>query len=74
MSDKLTMVVAGVGTGGTITGIASRIKQTHPHVKVVGYGQMLLILLNNIAYISQSLTKAVSASCDIILSEQPLLS
>lgn len=36
LGDKLTMVVAGVGTGGTITGIASRIKQTHPHVKVVG--------------------------------------
>jgi cysteine synthase len=36
MGDSISMVVAGVGTGGTITGIAKRIKQTHSHVKVVG--------------------------------------
>jgi cysteine synthase len=36
MGDRLTMLVAGVGTGGTITGIAARINKTHPHVKIVG--------------------------------------
>ncbi|MBA2653527.1 MAG: pyridoxal-phosphate dependent enzyme [Gammaproteobacteria bacterium] len=30
------MLVAGVGTGGTITGLARRLKQTMPHLKVVG--------------------------------------
>ncbi|MBV54005.1 MAG: cystathionine beta-lyase [Coxiellaceae bacterium] len=34
--ENLSMVVAGMGTGGTISGIAQRIKLTHPHVKVVG--------------------------------------
>jgi len=33
---------------------------------------MLLIRLFNTAYISKSLTKAASASCDMISSEQPL--
>jgi cysteine synthase len=36
MGDKLTMVVAGVGTGGTITGIAKRIKKEKPDVKIIG--------------------------------------
>lgn len=33
---KLDMIVCGVGTGGTLTGIASRIKSVAPHVKIVG--------------------------------------
>jgi cysteine synthase A len=40
----LAMVVMGVGTGGTITGVARRIKQDMPHVKIVGidpYGSIL---------------------------------
>ena len=36
IGDNLSMVVAGVGTGGTISGIAQRIKHSHPHVKIVG--------------------------------------
>ncbi|KTC76990.1 pyridoxal-phosphate dependent enzyme [Legionella brunensis] len=32
----LDMVVAGVGTGGTITGIARRLKEHNPHIKIVG--------------------------------------
>lgn len=31
---KLDMVVMGAGTGGTATGIARKIKDTLPHVKV----------------------------------------
>ncbi len=30
------MVVIGVGTGGTLTGIAKKIKQTYPNAKIVG--------------------------------------
>jgi cysteine synthase A len=33
---ELAMVVIGVGTGGTITGIAKRIKEDMPHVKIIG--------------------------------------
>lgn len=33
---ELAMVVMGVGTGGTITGVAKRIKQDMPHVKIIG--------------------------------------
>lgn len=32
----LHMVVAGVGTGGTITGIAKRLKEYNPDIKIVG--------------------------------------
>jgi cysteine synthase A len=32
----LHMVVAGVGTGGTITGIAKRLKEYNPSIKVIG--------------------------------------
>ena len=32
----LDMIVAGVGTGGTITGLAKRLKEEYPHIIVVG--------------------------------------
>lgn len=44
IGDQLAMVVIGVGTGGTITGIAKQLKQKMPHVKIVGvdpYGSIL---------------------------------
>ena len=34
--DRLDMVVIGAGTGGTITGIASRLKHAYPNVKIIG--------------------------------------
>lgn len=36
LGDSLAMIVMGVGTGGTITGVANKIKQTMPKVKIVG--------------------------------------
>ena len=44
MGNDLAMIVMGVGTGGTITGIAKRIKQALPHVTIIGadpYGSIL---------------------------------
>jgi cystathionine beta-synthase/cysteine synthase A len=44
LGDKLAMIVVGVGTGGTITGIAKKIKEIRPDVKIVGidpYGSIL---------------------------------
>lgn len=44
MGDQLAMVVVGVGTGGTITGIARRLKEKMPQVKIIGvdpYGSIL---------------------------------
>ncbi|SRR5579885_3303575 len=44
MGKELAMVVMGVGTGGTITGVAKRLKAEMPHVQVVGvdpYGSIL---------------------------------
>ncbi len=44
MGDRLDMVVIGVGTGGTITGVAKSLKEKLPHVKIVGidpYGSIL---------------------------------
>lgn len=34
--DHLHMIVASVGTGGTITGIAKRLKQHNPAIKIIG--------------------------------------
>ncbi len=42
--DSLKMVVAGVGTGGTITGMAKRLKEERPHITIIGvdpYGSIL---------------------------------
>jgi cystathionine beta-synthase/cysteine synthase A len=44
MGEDLSMVVMGVGTGGTITGVAKRLKETLPHIKIIGadpYGSIL---------------------------------
>ena len=40
----LSMLVAGVGTGGTITGIAKKLKEKNPNIQIVGvdpYGSIL---------------------------------
>ena len=34
--DDLSMVVMGVGTGGTITGVAKRLKEIKPKIKIIG--------------------------------------
>jgi cysteine synthase A len=36
MGKDLAMVVMGVGTGGTITGVAKRLKQEIPHIQIIG--------------------------------------
>ncbi len=44
MGDNLSMVVMGAGTGGTITGVAKRLKEELPNVIIVGadpYGSIL---------------------------------
>lgn len=42
--NSLKMVVAGVGTGGTITGLAKRLKEERSHITIIGvdpYGSIL---------------------------------
>lgn len=44
MDNDLDMIVMGVGTGGTITGIAKRLKEANPHIQIIGadpYGSIL---------------------------------
>jgi cysteine synthase A len=44
MNNDISMLVAGVGTGGTITGIAKKLKEKIPTIKIVGvdpYGSIL---------------------------------
>lgn len=36
MGSNLSMAVMGVGTGGTITGVAKRLKEKNPKIKIVG--------------------------------------
>lgn len=42
--DNLAMVIIGVGTGGTITGVAKKLKEHNPNIQIVGvdpYGSIL---------------------------------
>ncbi|MEE3302473.1 MAG: pyridoxal-phosphate dependent enzyme, partial [Candidatus Neomarinimicrobiota bacterium] len=42
--DKLDMVVIGVGTGGTITGVAKKLRSKNPQIQIIGadpYGSIL---------------------------------
>src|SRR3990167_1835826 len=44
MGNDLAMVVMGAGTGGTITGVAKKLKAVIPHIKIIGvdpYGSIL---------------------------------
>lgn len=44
MGKDLAMVVMGVGTGGTVSGVAKRLKKDMPHVQIIGvdpYGSIL---------------------------------
>jgi len=44
LGDDLAMVVIGVGTGGTITGIAEKLKSVNPKIRIIGadpYGSIL---------------------------------
>ena len=36
LNKDVSMVVAGVGTGGTITGIAQKMKEVNPNIKIIG--------------------------------------
>jgi len=36
LNNQVDMIVAGAGTGGTITGIAKKVKEKVPHCKIVG--------------------------------------
>jgi cysteine synthase len=36
MGDNLSMVVIGAGTGGTISGVAKRLKEFNPNIKIIG--------------------------------------
>ena len=36
MGDHLDMLVSGVGTGGTISGIASKLKEIYPNIQIIG--------------------------------------
>lgn len=44
MGEKLAMVVIAVGTGGTITGVAKKLKEKNPAIQIIGvdpYGSVL---------------------------------
>ena len=44
MGEDLSMFVAGVGTGGTITGVAKKLKEKLPNIKIIGVDHIGSIL------------------------------
>jgi len=34
--DKIDVLIAGIGTGGTVVGIARRLREKYPHIRVIG--------------------------------------
>ena len=44
MGEDLSMFVAGVGTGGTITGVAKKLKEKLPNIKIIGVDPLGSIL------------------------------
>ena len=44
LDGNISMLVAGVGTGGTITGIAKKLKENNPSIKIIGVDPLGSIL------------------------------
>ena len=44
LGGNISMLVAGVGTGGTITGIAKKLKENNPSIKIIGVDPLGSIL------------------------------
>src|SRR3990167_11375938 len=40
VGDNLAMVVMGVGTGGTLTGVAKKLKEANPNIQIIGADPM----------------------------------
>ena len=50
LDGKLDMVVIGVGTGGTITGVAKRLREYNSKIKIICYSPIALLVIKLIIF------------------------
>lgn len=56
---KVTMFVAGMGTGGTLMGVGKRLKQYNPDIKIVGVEPLSNHKIQGLKCMSESATPAI---------------
>jgi len=66
MKGKVDVFIAGIGTGGTITGVAEKLKEFNPRVKIVGVEPILHREIDGLVNFSDSGVKLKLLRLDLV--------